>query len=196
MIFSREAVEAAQDTATYREWRRVDVDGVEWVTDGTFCVRCEEPFGDRAVKGDPLRVTRQGARTVLSERPGWRVPYVPGDMVRCEKCDGDGVISCVCSCGHDHEADCFECDGAGSIGDVKPFSGQIVLDGFQTPIVLTARFAPFVDAAASLVAVPGTGGLPTVLALDSSGEPIAYLVPMREEPRDPAILGETKAVQP
>lgn len=31
----------------------------------------------------------------------------------CERCDGDGLIECECSCGDQHERDCPDCDGTG-----------------------------------------------------------------------------------
>lgn len=37
------------------------------------------------------------------------------ERVECKSCEGKGEKDCHCSCGHTHEAECQECDGAGSL---------------------------------------------------------------------------------
>jgi hypothetical protein len=47
----------------------------------------------------------------------------------CAACEGDGLASCQCSCGNEHERTCDECDGSGkALPDHKQLLGNI--DGY------------------------------------------------------------------
>jgi hypothetical protein len=189
-----EAVDAARALLTTQlGWRSVATDGESWSTDGHFAVigRADgDPFDDRP--DDKLRQLRAYAaspRVPLRERAGWRRPLIPGDP-KCAACEGTGDHRC--NCHHCEIALCEACDGTGEGEPGHPESlGQVVLDGEGLTLVVSARFAPVIDAAASLVALDVEPNQQvwhcryTVGLLDADGRVVGLVMPMNETPRAP-----------
>jgi hypothetical protein len=79
-------------------------------------------------------------------------PVAPG-KVRCPECKGTGHIECTCECGHEHEAECDGCDGAGTIEE------ELAPDPDPTaPVCIVRILGVYFDArilARAVAAMPG-----------------------------------------
>lgn len=115
----------------------------------------------------------------VKEDESLRLPYVDGDFVECEKCEGNGHMQVDCDCPNcDGEHECDACDGDGGTGNTRKDAGQMAFVGTGKPVLLQASYVQLLEGRVVRFDTDNE----RFLVFDQSGEGVAIIKVVRGEP--------------